>query len=310
VRIVLIFNPASGGGRPGRGGTIGRVEEALVEMGHAVEVLRTREAGSAGVQARDAVESGAELVFACGGDGTVHEVLQGVVGMPHVALGIVPMGSANALARNLGLSLDPVEAASQQMRGDAVSISLGKVEFEGGSRCFAVMAGAGPDGALVYELAARMKSGWGRFAYDAHALRVFLTRRFRPFVVEYRSIGSDETTTAEAICAMAVRVGSLGGIFWRLTGRKGAMGGMRLVLVRPPGWLSLPVWFVLGWLGLEKLNPLVRSAEVSEFSCYPMRGSTPHIEADGEWLGRLPMRVTLAMDALRILRPAPDAGEK
>jgi len=81
---------------------------------------------------------------------------------------------------------------------------------------------------------------------------------------------------------------------------------VRTVLVRPPGLISLPLWFVCGWLGLEGINPLTLYVEASEFSCISSNGSAPHVEADGEWLGRLPMRISLARDGLRILRPEGD----
>ena len=301
---MLIFNPASGGGRVGRDEEIGRVAEALRGLGHAVEVMRTEGPGSAGALARAAAESGADVVFACGGDGTVHEVMQGLAGAPATALGIVPMGSANALARDFGLSLDPVRAAMQQMDGDNVMISLGKVEFAGGSRYFAVMAGAGPDGALVYELGTEHKSGWGRLAYYVHAARLFATRRFRTFLVEFVEEATGRSVTERAVCAMAVRVGSLGGMFGRITGRGSAEDRLRMVLVRPPAAFSLPVWFVCGWLGLERVNPLVRIVEVSGFSCTESTKPAPPCEADGEWLGRLPMRVSVAKDALRVRLPA------
>jgi diacylglycerol kinase (ATP) len=290
VQVVLIFNPASGGGRVGREQEIARVAEALRGLGHAVEVIRTVAAGSAGAQARTAAEAGAEVVFACGGDGTVHEV------------------SANALARHFGLSLDPVEAALEQMRGKPELIPIGRVEFEGGSRYFAVMAGAGPDGVLVYELATEHKSGLGRPAYYLHAARLFGTRRFRPFAVEYVEGTTEYTITERAVCAMAVRVKSLGGVFGRITGRgSAAEDRMRLVLVRPPAAISLPVWFVCGWLGLGRINPLVRMVDVSGFSCTALTNPAPHVEADGEWLGRLPMRVSVAKDALRVrLRAGQD----
>jgi diacylglycerol kinase family enzyme len=305
VRVVLIFNPASGGGRSGRDATMARVAEALAGLGHAVEVVRTEAAGSAGAQAREAADSGAEVVFACGGDGTVHEAIQGLVGASHTALGIVPIGSANALARHLGLALDPVEAVLQQMRGEVAVIPVGRVEFAAGSLYFAVMAGAGPDGALVYELATSHKAGWGRFAYYLHALRLFATRRFRPFALEYVEAGSGRAVTARAVCAMAVRVSSLGGLFGRITGSGVGLeeGWLRLVLVRPPAVIALPVWFVLGWLGLEGINPLARSMRVREFSCFPLSRGPAHVEADGEWLGRLPMRVSVVPDALRVRLP-------
>jgi len=306
--LVLIFNPASGGGRSGRNEVVARAAEALAGVGHRVEIVQTETAGSAEALARKAAEAGADAVFACGGDGTVHEVMQGLVaegGKLAAALGIVPMGSANAVARHLGLSLDPVEAALEQVRGVSAVVSVGKVEFAGESRYFAAMAGAGPDGALVYELGTAHKAGWGRFAYYLHAARLFATRRFRPFAVEYAEFSTERRVATVAVCAMAVRVASLGGLFGRLTGKRTAYREqwMRLALVRPPGWISLPLWFVCGWLGLETINPLAQIALVSEFFCAPMRGNAPHVEADGEWLGRLPMRVSTVPDALRILLP-------
>ena len=278
--------------------------EALRGLGHAVEVIQTEAAGSAGTLARAAAETGAEVVFACGGDGTVHEVIQGLVGAPVAALGIVPMGSANALARHFGLSLDPEEAVLEQMRGNSQLVQVGKVEFAGGSRYFAVMAGVGPDGVLVYELATEHKSHWGRLAYYFHAARLFATRRFRPFEVEYVDGAMGRTVSERAVCAMAVRVESLGGIFGRITGRGSAEDRLRMVLVRPPAVISLPVWFVCGWLGSERINPLVKMVDVSGFSCDELTSPVPHFEADGEWLGRLPMRVSLAPEALRVRLPA------
>jgi hypothetical protein len=100
-----------------------------------------------------------------------------------------------------------------------------------------------------------------------------------------------------------VRVRSLGGIFGRITGRGSGDDHLRMVLVRPPAVISLPAWFTCGWLGLGWVNPLVKIAEVTEFSCVERNKPTPHFEADGEWLGRLPMRVSLAPDALRVRRP-------
>lgn len=304
---MLIFNPASSGGRGGREEETAGVVKALAGLGHSVEVIQTEAAGSAGMQARAAASAGADVVFACGGDGTVHEVMQGLVGAPVAALGIVPMGSANALARHFGLSMDPVEAALEQLRGRSELVKVGKVEFACGSRYFAAMAGAGPDGALVYELSSRHKRSWGRLAYYLHAARLFASRRFRPFAVEYVEAATGRKVSERAVCAMAVRVESLGGIFGKITGRGSAMEDrLRLVLVRPPGMISLPVWFVCGWLGLERVNPLAKMAEVTDFSCAALTDPAPHFEADGEWLGRLRMRVSVAPDALRVRLPVRD----
>jgi diacylglycerol kinase family enzyme len=282
--------------------------KALTVLGHSAELVRTNAAGAAGKQARDAANQGAQIVFACGGDGTVHEVLQGLVSdvaAPAAALGIIPMGSANALARHLRLSFDPVAAALQQVQGRTTTISVGKLEYGVHHRYFSVVAGAGPDGALMYELLASEKAGIGRLAYYWNALRLYLTHRFHPFEVEIVDTASGGRSAVSAVCAMTVRVTSMGGIFARLTGSGGTLEdqNLRLIIVRPPALISLPLWFLSGWCGVSRFNPLVKIFEVKEFSCLAEKGIAAHFEADGEWLGRLPMRISLMPNALRILIP-------
>ena len=167
------------------------------------------------------------------------------------------------------------------------------------------MAGAGPDGALVYSLLTGQKSSIGRTAYYAHAARLFVTRRFRPFHVTYRLPGSHIWATESAVSVMAARIPDLGGIFSRLTpGSSLHAGDLRLVLMRPPAPISLPSWFVFGQLGINKVNPWLRTLDVEEFRCEPLDQVSPiHAQVDGEWIGHLPLSVTLVPDALSILVP-------
>jgi diacylglycerol kinase (ATP) len=285
-----------------------RVWDALSSLGHEVEVAATAAAGSATALARDAVGAGADVVFACGGDGTVHEVIQGLVsetGEPAVALGLIPLGSANALARHLRISLDPVTAAMQQIGAAAKAVPVGKLEFDGQVRYFTVMAGAGPDGMLVYKLLAGHKQSLGRMVYYLHAARLFATRRFYPFEVMYTDAATGADFTRRAVSVMAVRVGSLGGLFNRLAVNSAGVedAHLELLIVSPPAWLSLPLWFVLGWSNLHALNRFLRFVKVSEFSCRALSGTAVHFQADGEWLGRIPMRGSVVENALRVLMP-------
>ncbi len=102
-----------------------------------------------------------------------------------VTIGIVPLGSANALGRHLGLSFDPAEAIRQQLAFSPRTIPLGRVTCAGAdgprSRYFAVMAGAGPDGMLVYRMLAKSKHRLGRSMYYIRAARLFLGSRFPNF---------------------------------------------------------------------------------------------------------------------------------
>lgn len=274
-----------------------------------METIQTGGPRAASDLARNAAKS-ADVIFACGGDGTVHEVMQGLVcesGEPSSALGIIPLGSANALARYVRLSLDPVTAALQQVHGTASTISVGKVCHDNGTRYFVTMAGAGPDGALVDAMRTHHKSRMGRLAYGLHAAQVFFTRRLRPFEVAYTPAGSTTDTRKKAVSVMAVRVSSLGGIFAGLTSREASPedATLRLHILSPPSWISLPFWFLFGWLRLARLNPFLRIVEASSFKCLPLGASPPHAQVDGEWLGCAPFEASVVPYALRLLRPAP-----
>ena len=193
MHCTLIYNPASGVAHARREEQVLQAAAVLSAGGNSVEIISTSCSGSATAQTREAVANGAEVVFACGGDGTIHEVVQGLIcesGEAAGALGIIPLGSANALARHLGLSLDPCKAARQQLNGARRRIPAGVLRQGERTRYFVLMAGAGPDGALAYRLPRGSKATIGRFAYYSQAARLFLTTRFRPFTVHYRGTGS------------------------------------------------------------------------------------------------------------------------
>ena len=99
-RVALIYNPASGQLSGRRARIIQKALDLLREAGLDAEALETDAPGNARVLAKAAVRNGYDAILACGGDGTVHEVLQCLVGTS-VALGVVPLGTANALAQDL-----------------------------------------------------------------------------------------------------------------------------------------------------------------------------------------------------------------
>jgi len=285
-----------------------RLAEVLNVEGHAAEVLATRGTGAATELARKMVNT-VDAIFACGGDGTVHEVVQGLVcetREPAAALGIVPLGSANAFARHLGLSLDPAIAVLQQARGQACLLPVGKVRHSGGIRYFAVMAGAGPDGALVQSLSSTHKSLMGRSAYYLHAARLLLTYQFDPFEVEWSTAPAGTLSRRKTVSVMAARIGNLGGLFSGLTSRHASIydSTLKLHILSAPAWLSLPLWFVTGWLYLARLNPFSHCVEASWFACRSLGRGACHAQVDGEWLGELPFEASVVPNALRILLPA------
>src|SRR5579875_459745 len=206
-RAALIFNPNAGRPDASRLAALQIAAQVLRARGIQAHVLATEGPGTAGRQAAEAAAQGTDLIFACGGDGTLHEVIQGLAHNPNVTIGIVPLGSANAMARHLGLSFDPAESVRQQLSFTARPIPLGRVTCASpagqAARFFVVMAGAGPDGMLVYRMLARGKHRLGRSMYYLRTARLFLSSSFPAFTVH---TGSDDVTSSQrdAISAMVI----------------------------------------------------------------------------------------------------------
>jgi diacylglycerol kinase (ATP) len=307
TRAALILNPNAGRGGHSRLNSLERAANALLDRGIQVEIIATHGPGTAGVQAADAVGHGADLIFACGGDGTLHEVIQGLAHHPSATLGVIPLGSANALARHLGISFNPATAVRQQLDFTAHSIPLGRVTCETAdgprSRYFAVMAGAGPDGMLVYRMLAAGKQRLGRYIYYLRAARLFLGSRFSTFRVR-ATLHNGGPFERDAVSAMAIRVGDLGGLFSPLArGASPTQDTLQLTLTGPPSHLALPAWFATGWTRTHRWNPYTQHLQIADFSCSAAEPRV-HVQADGEWIGTTPMHVEVVPNALRLLMPA------
>ncbi|MEX0952583.1 MAG: diacylglycerol kinase family protein [Nitriliruptoraceae bacterium] len=164
TRALLVFNPAARG-------TTRRIADnvaTLLSPGRHLEVATTEHPGHALQIARTAVAEGFDAVFSLGGDGTVNELAQGLVGSD-IALGVVPGGGANVLARTLGLPNDARQAAAHLQRGTGDRrISLGRVN----DRWFVCNAGLGFDAAVVrhVERHQRFKRRLGQAAFVWSAL--------------------------------------------------------------------------------------------------------------------------------------------
>ena len=303
-RAGLIINP-----KAGRAASINKRLDEISRLfeRHALEVeiqRTTSDPDSASDLAAQMSES-CDVIIACGGDGTVHGVLQGIAGTP-VSLGVIPSGTANALARNLRLPLDPVLALDRLLSYTAKEIPLGKATTRTSTRWFTVMAGAGPDGSLVREMSVTAKASVGRSAYYAEAARLFLTRRFSEFNVEYRTPRSSLWEQRLAVGVMASRVPNLGGLFRGLTSQSRLDHPHLLVhLLSGPAHLALPAWMGFSKAGLAKSNPWLTIVEVEELRCTPLQETPPvFAQLDGEAAGSIPMHLKIVPSSLRLLMPS------
>src|ERR1700757_1451689 len=128
-KAALLYNARSGGGRRQRDADLKRILKVLGAAGVEATLVRTQSSVDAAEQARQAIVNGCDTVFACGGDGTVHDVLQGLVGS-QTALGIIPLGTANSLAHDLKLPLSPANAARAALTAKPHRIAVGLLTYQ------------------------------------------------------------------------------------------------------------------------------------------------------------------------------------
>ena len=177
-KAALIYNPASGRQRHLRREKVEAAASALRAAGVEANLIATRGPNTGGAQAQEAIAAGHDTIFACGGDGTLNDILQGLVrespdqpsGQEHVALGIVPLGTGNVVASDQGISWDPATAIEQQLKFAPRRIAAGKIEYrERGTsqekiRYFTAMAGVGVDAEMAYRISAQQKRTYGFLA--------------------------------------------------------------------------------------------------------------------------------------------------
>ena len=157
---VLIYNPRAGRFERKGGAPIERAAAILSGQGHHITVAPTTGPNTAGAIARGRIQAGADLIVAAGGDGTINEVAEGMIGST-VPLAILPGGTANVLAMEMKLGKDLNRAAERLSGMQPRRISVGHVTCDGGQvkRHFLLMAGIGLDAHIVYNVSGALKAG-------------------------------------------------------------------------------------------------------------------------------------------------------
>ena len=176
TRAALIFNPAARRMQAHRGRLLQRVLSGLTAEGLKVHVAPTGGPGDATRLAREAVAARCEVLVACGGDGTLNEVVSGMAGSD-VPLLVIPGGTSNVLAREIGLPRDLPACAALLRRGAIRRISLGRA----GDRRFVLMAGIGVDAGIVAASNSRLKRHFGEGAFWLAGFQQLAQYHFLPF---------------------------------------------------------------------------------------------------------------------------------
>jgi YegS/Rv2252/BmrU family lipid kinase len=176
VSTVIIINPISGGASPREARARAQLALAVVDThGDPVEVLMTEAVGHARELAKAAVRRGARLVLAWGGDGTINEVVSALA-FDDVPLGIVPAGSGNGLARELGVHPRPERAIADALQAVPRAMDLGEID----GRLFANVAGIGFDAHIASRFATATRRGFVGYAgITVRALRSYAPQHYR-----------------------------------------------------------------------------------------------------------------------------------
>ena len=294
--IALIFNPAA------RGDKARRFRESLGQLRDKYSLLETTAPGSATDLAAQAVRAGYKTVIASGGDGTINEVVNGLArerdGLSQVQLGILPLGTMNVFARELGIPLKAKRAWETIRLGQARSVDLPmarlQTDYGQADRCFVQMAGTGLDADAVGGVSLALKKKIGPLAY---LFSTFAALKAKPPMLTAKWDGG--SAQGEWMCVGNGRF--FGGPVVLFPDAK--LNDGRLDLCVFPrintgsvlrGVVSMALGQIADWPGAEHHR-------VSELTLDGPAGT--RVQADGDFIGTLPVTIALRARALRVLVP-------
>ena len=289
IRATLIHNPASG--RASRHSGLSAACQQLARHGWSVRMEATAGPGAATTLAREAVRRGDDVVIVAGGDGTINEAVQALAGTP-VALGVLPVGTVNVWAREIGLPARAGAAAAALAEGECRTIDLGRA----GDRYFLLMAGAGFDGAVTGLVDPSIKRRMGRWAYVIAAARLAL-----------RYGGTDATMDIDGRivrCRLLLAVIGNTRLYagrFNLTAAIADDGLLDVVL-----FAGHRLWDDVPRLLKVLVGRAPREPGVMYFRTRRLHLSaveTMAVQVDGDYIGTTPIEFTVAPAALRVIVP-------
>jgi len=274
-----------------------RAVEILRKNGHDVTVAPTTGPGTAGAIAREQIAGGAGLIVAVGGDGTINEVVEGMV-HSQVPLAILPAGTANVLAMEmkLGSRLERVAERLEECRPHRIPV--GRLTCDGGrvERHFMLMAGIGLDAYIVHHVDEAIKARIGKLAYWVAGWSL-LGKRLEHFAVDAGG------SRRECSFALIAKVRNYGGDFEIARNVSLLDDEFEVVLLEGRNTLRYVKYFAgmaLNRLAGMKGATVLRSDRVILAAS---EGSRVNVQIDGEYAGCLPAEARIVPDALTLLIP-------
>ena len=300
---LLIHNPNAGNGGQGRRSMLDEARRIFASSGIQTELAETTKAGDATEIAQRANHEGRQLVIACGGDGTLNEVVNGLAGQQNghrVPLALLPGGTANVLAKELDLPWDIPSAAEKLVHGEIKEIALGlatPLNEPAKKKYFLSVAGSGPDGMIVYAIDLDLKARVGILAYWWQGAYEAFRYKFQHFRIT--SAGKE----LDASLVVVGRTKNYGGPFKITTDADLYEDKFELMALTTQSGFRYLSYLPTLWLGKLRGTDGVHFWKADSILCEPLGGNTVYAQVDGEPLARLPVEFKIVPRALKLLVP-------
>jgi len=300
---LLIHNPNAGNGGRARRRTLDTARHIFAHSGIATELAETTGPGHATEIAARAAAENRGLVIACGGDGTLNEIVNGLASHQNghrVPLALLPGGTANILAKELDLPWDIPSAAEKLVRGTVKEIALGlatALEQPEKQKYFLSVAGAGPDGLIVYSIDLELKARVGILAYWWEGAREVIRYKFPRF----RVISGERKIDASLV--IVGRTQNYGGPF-KITDQADLYSDeFEVMTLTTQSGLRYLSYLPTLWMGKLRGTDGVDFFKTDSVLCEPLDSNPIYAQIDGEPLARLPVQFKIVPRALKLLVP-------
>jgi diacylglycerol kinase (ATP) len=300
---LLIHNPNAGHGGAQRRRSLDEARRIFAGVGIEVELAETTGPGDATEIAQRATIERRDLVLACGGDGTLNEVVNGLAGPSNghrIPLALLPAGTANIFAKELSLPWDIADAARKLVRGTVAEIALGlatPLNEPEKRKYFLSVAGAGPDGRIVYSIDLELKARMGILAYWWQGAREIFRYDYPHFRVVINGQSSD------ASLAIVGRTKNYGGPFKITTLADLYEDKFEVMTLSTRSGLRYLSYLPTLYMGKLRGTDGVFFSKTDSLVCEPLDDNRVHAQVDGESLGRLPVEFKIVPGALKVLVP-------
>jgi len=300
---LLIHNPNAGDGGHGRRRSLDQARHIFATRGIEADLAETTGPGHATEIAARAAAENRGLVIACGGDGTLNEIVNGLAAHQNghrVPLALLPGGTANILAKELDLPWDIPKAAEKLVHGTVKEIALGlatPLEQPEKKKYFLSVGGAGPDGMIVYSIDLGLKSRVGILAYWWEGLR----EAFRYKFPHFRVVSGGHRINASLV--IVGRTQNYGGPFKITTQADLFEDHFEILTLATRSGLRYLSYLPSLWLGKLRGTAGVEFFKSDSVICEPLDSNPVYAQIDGEPLARLPVEFRIIPRALKLLVP-------